>query len=107
MKKISRILFVLMAVSCFAISESNAQISAGIYVHTRPPRPHGVVVVRPPRPSRAHVWIAEEWTPSGGSYAYHAGYWAVPPHPGAVWHPGHWVYRPQFGGWIWIAGYWR
>src|ERR1700761_1485242 len=98
MKKISRILFLAMAVSCFAISQSNAQV--GIYVHVRPPRPHGVVVVRPARPSRAHVWVAEEWTPAGGTYAYHAGYWAVPPHPGAEWIAGHWRHDgPR--GYVW------
>ncbi len=103
MKKISKILFLAMAVSFFAVSQSNAQV--GIYVHVRPPRPHGVVVVRPARPSRAHVWVAEEWTPAGGSYAYHAGYWAVPPRPGAVWIAGHWHHERHRGD-IWIPGHW-
>jgi len=105
MKKISRILFLLMAVSLFTVSQSNAQIAAGVYVHVRPPRPHGVVVVRPPRPSRAHVWVSEEWTPAGGTYVYHRGYWAVPPRPRAIWVPGHWRHT-WHRGYIWIPGHW-
>jgi hypothetical protein len=105
MKKISKILFLLMAVSMFAVSESNAQVSAGIYVGVRPERPRGVVVARPPRPSRAHVWVAEEWTPANGSYAYHPGRWVVPPRPGAVWIAGSWHHR-HGRGYVWIPGHW-
>src|ERR1700744_2471928 len=105
MKKISKILFVLMAVSLFAVSESNAQVSAGIYVGVRPGRPHGVVVARPACPSRAHVWVAEEWTPVNGRYVYHAGYWAMPPRPHAVWIAGHWN-RMRHRGYYWVPGHW-
>lgn len=94
-----------MAVSLFAVADSKAQVSAGIYIGTRPARPRGVVVVRPPRPTPHHVWVDEEWTPNGGTYVYHAGYWAVPPHPGGVWVKGHWWHR--YGrGWKFIPGHW-
>jgi hypothetical protein len=105
MKKISRILMIVFALSAFAVSESRAQISAGIYVGVRPPRPHGVVVVRPPAPSPRHVWVAEEWTPASGTYAYHAGYWAIPPRPGEVWIAGHWRHE-HHRGYVWIPGHW-
>ena len=101
MKSLKKFLFAFIVVSVFAITESKAQIVVSI----RPPRPRGVVIVRPPRPSPAHVWVSEEWTPAGGTYAYHAGYWAVPPRPGAIWIAGHW--RNTRGGSIWIAGHWR
>jgi hypothetical protein len=102
MKKLSKILFLSLAVSLFVAASSQAQVS--VYVGVRPVRPRGVVVVRPPRPTPNHVWVAEEWTPGGGSYAYHAGYWAVPPRPGAVWIAGHWRHGRR--GYFWIGGHW-
>jgi hypothetical protein len=102
MKKLIRILFVFLAVSSFAIAKSQAQVS--VYVGVRPVRPAGIVVERPMRPSRRHVWIAEGWTPAGGSYTYRAGYWAVPPHPGAIWRPGHWLHGRR--GYFWRPGHW-
>jgi hypothetical protein len=29
------------------------------------------------------------------------------PGPGAVWIPGHWVWRPYWGRYVWIRGHWR
>jgi len=101
MKKIVRFLMLLAVASLFAVANSNAQI----VVRIRPNRPGPAVVVRPPAPSPRHVWVGEEWTPNGAAYAYHAGYWAVPPHPGQVWIAGHWADR--HGGSVWIAGRWR
>ncbi len=99
MKKISKILFVLMFIA-FGASNSFAQI----VVRVRPARP-AVVVARPPAPSRFHVWVDEDWVPQGGTYAWHGGYWAAPPHPGARYIPGHW--RDTRRGAIWIQGHWR
>ncbi len=31
----------------------------------------------------------------------------VAPGPRAVWVPGHWVYRPYWGRYVWVRGYWR
>jgi hypothetical protein len=36
---------------------------------------------------------------------YKPGFWAMPPHPHAIWITGHW--RHRHGGYIWIPGYWR
>src|ERR1700740_460110 len=101
MKKITRVLMLFFAVMLFAVADSRAQV----IVRVRPDRPREVVVRRPFRPSPRHVWVSEEWTPAGGAYAYHAGYWVVPPRPGVIWVPGHW--RHHHGGFIWVAGFWR
>lgn len=100
MKKITRILMCLFAFSMFAVTASYAQeVIVGARLYNHPPE------VRPMRPSHAHIWVAGEWVPSGGTYVWHPGYWALPPHPGGVWVRGHWRRRP--GGWVWIHGYWR
>jgi hypothetical protein len=100
MKKITRLLFLAGAVTLFAINTGKAQ---EIVLRARLHAP--VVAVRPPAPSPRHVWIGEEWTPSGGTYAYKGGYWAEPPRPHARWIPGHWRQTPR--GWVWRPGHWR
>ena len=101
MKTSIKILFLAGALT-FAVSASKAQ---DIVVRARMRPPVARVRVRPPAPSPRHVWIAEEWTPSGSTYAWKGGYWAEPPHPGAVWVAGHW--RHFRGGWVWRPGHWR
>jgi WXXGXW repeat (2 copies) len=101
MKKFTKILTLFSIVSLFAVTSSNAQI----VIRARLGRPRGVVTVRPLRPSPRHVWVAEEWTPNGGTYAYRAGYWAVPPRPNQVWVAGRWANRPR--GYVWVPGRWR
>jgi len=101
MKKYGKILMLASAISLFAVADSEAQI----VVRARLARPHAVVVARPVRPTPRHVWIAEEWVPSGGTYVYKEGYWAEPPRPRAVWVPGRW--RHHHHGYIWVGGYWR
>ncbi|HEY4324764.1 MAG TPA: hypothetical protein VGN20_12285 [Mucilaginibacter sp.] len=101
MKKIIRILTLILIVTAFAVTNSKAQI----VVRVRPEPPHTVAVSRPYRPSPHHIWVSEEWGPAHGAYAYHAGYWAVPPRPHAVWVAGHW--RHHHGGYVWVAGFWR
>ena len=100
MKKIIRVLMLASGISLFAAASSQAQI----VVVERPHRPVAYVAVRPERPSPRHVWVAEEWTPGGGAYVYHAGYWVVPPRPHAFWVAGRW--RHSHRGYIWIAGHW-
>ncbi len=100
MKKIIRVLMLFLAISAFAVSVSHAQ---EIVVGARIGRPHPIM--RPVRPSPNHVWVSEEWVPNGGAYAYHDGYWAVPPHPGAIWAAGHWRHRRH--GYVWVGGFWR
>src|ERR1700761_8630193 len=99
MKKITRILMLVLALSAFAVSKNYAQeVVVGARLYNHPPE------VRPMRPSRGHIWVAGEWTPSGGTYVWHAGYWALPPHPGGVWVKGYWSHRHR--GWTWIPGHW-
>jgi len=100
MKKITRLLFLAGAISLLAVTESKAQ---DIVVRARMHAP--VVAVRPERPSPRHVWIGEEWVPSGGTYVYRGGYWAAPPRPYLKWIPGHWLSTPR--GWVWRPGHWR
>jgi hypothetical protein len=101
MKKYGKILMLASAITLFAAASSNAQI----IVRARLGRPRTAVIVRPPRPTPHHVWVAEEWTPAGGTYVYKAGYWAEPPRPRAIWVEGKWRHRP--GGYVWIPGHWR
>jgi len=90
---------VFLALSAFAVSKNYAQeIVVRARLHGHGPE------LRGERPSRRHKWVSEEWTPSGGTYVYKAGYWAVPPRPDAYWMKGHW--RRRHGGYVWIPGHW-
>lgn len=100
MKKITRSLILAGALIAFGVTTSKAQ---EIVVRARMHAP--VVVARPPAPSPRHVWVAEEWVPSGGTYVYKGGYWAEPPRPHARWIPGHWKRTPA--GYVWRPGHWR
>ena len=102
MKRISKIFALLAVASLLSVESSKAQL----VVKFRPNRPGPAVVVRTgPPPSPRHVWVAEEWTPNGGRYAYRPAHWEVPARPGAVWIPGHWSDRR--GGTVWVPGHWR
>ena len=100
MKTLKRILFVSAAFMLFATADSNAQIVVRARLYHR-----GPVVVRPVAPSPRHVWVSDEWAPSGATYVERPGYWAVPPRPRAVWVAGHWANRPR--GYVWVPGHWR
>jgi len=100
MKKITKIL-IFSAIIGLGVSKANAQI----IVRVHPVRPVAVVTARPVAPGPHAVWVDEDWTPQGGTYAWHGGYWAVPPHPGAVFIRGHW--RETRRGSIWIPSHWR
>ena len=92
--KVALLSLIVMAVSFAA--------SAQVYVKIRPTVP---VIVRPAQPSRAHVWIGEEWEPRGSEYAYVGGHWDAPPHPGWIRVPGRW--RHEGRGEFWVPGRWR
>jgi len=99
MKKITKILMLFLALSAVAVSRSAAQeVVVGARLSNHPAE------VRTARPSHAHIWVGGEWAPSGGTYAWRAGYWALPPRPGGVWVAGHWRRRPH--GWAWVPGHW-
>ena len=102
MKKLSRIFFIAFAISAFGAVKSFGQIEVSI----RPVVPEAYVSVRrPPPPSADHVWVAEGWRWDGARYVYRPGYWALPPHPHAVWVPGHWKDTRRHGT-IWKEGHW-
>ncbi len=75
-----------------------------VEVREKPVRPNAVVV-RPPQPSPRHIWIEEDWRPSGRTYVYRGGYWAAPPRASAVWVPGHWQNTRR--GFKWVPGHWK
>jgi hypothetical protein len=87
----------ILSLSAFA---SDAQI----IVKIRPPRPRAVVV-RPVAPSRAHVWVEEDWVGEGDHYRWNGGHWEAPPRPHARWAKGFWKHGR--GGDVWIAGRWN
>src|SRR5471030_2908945 len=88
----------------FLLTLAVGAVNAQLYVNIRPSRPT-VVVHRPPAPSRAHVWVDEEWVPQGTGYAWHGGYWAAPPRRNAVYVKGHWSHTGR--GHVWVAARWR
>lgn len=98
MRNIRKSLLVLAIALFSGAFSSNAQIE----VTVRPPIPH---YVRVAAPSPRHVWIDEEWEPRGGTYVFVGGHWALPPHPGMIWGPGHWRDTPH--GHMWVSGHWR
>lgn len=77
-----------------------------MYVDVRVVRRPPVVprVVRTPRPSPMHIWVAGEYFWRGGRYMYAPGAWVIPPQRGMRYIPGQW--RPVRGGFVWVAGYW-
>jgi hypothetical protein len=86
-----------VAISLAVYSSSSAQV----FVKVRPVAP---VVVQTGRPSPNHVWVGEEWHEDHGGYKYAGGHWAVPPHPGERWIPGHWGHEGR--GEFWVSGHW-
>lgn len=76
--------------------------------------PPPVVRVRPPEPriefygDPPHpeaIWIPGHWAYKGGEWVWIPGRWSKRPRPHAQWVPGHW--EPRGGGWIWIEGHWE
>jgi len=72
------------------------------WVPGAPPAPYVEAQVVAPGP--AYVWIGGWWE-WHQRWVWRNGYWARPPHPGAVWVTGHWDRYPR--GWRWTRGYWR
>ena len=95
-KKLSKLLLSVIILSW--VSSATAQI----YIKVRPVVP---VIVPPPAPSPVHVWVDEEWVPSGGVYVYGGGHWESPPHAGYRWRKGYWR-RHNNDGEEWVRGRW-
>jgi len=70
-----------------------------------PPPPEVVIVTRPRRPSRIHVWIDGHYVVRLGSWVWIEGHWAEPEHRGAKWVPPH--TRRKGNRWGYRPGHWR
>ena len=86
------------ALATLGAAASHAQVSIGIEIGAPPPP--RVVVAPPPAPEPGYMWIEGYWYPVGKHYKWHAGYWTLPPYPGA-----HWV-APRHDGQRYFEGYW-
>ena len=96
MKKSSKFLILLLAVSLFVIADSKAQI----YVSKIPVTPK---YVKPKQPSKFHSWVTDEWWPVKNKYVYEKGHWSVRPSQ-AVWKDGYW--RKEAKGYVRVRGGW-
>jgi hypothetical protein len=79
-----RILVAGLALSCLWAAGCASSLVAPV----TPPPPQAETI--PNAPSDDHVWIPGHWIPQVGGYLWKAGYWALPPHPGAKWVPDKW-----------------
>jgi len=94
--------FSKLVILAVLVVASSVSASAQVYVNVRPTYTH---VVRPAPPSRAHIWVEEDWAYRGGRYEPVGGHWVMPPRPGSVWVPGRWVHARR--GYQWMPGRWR
>lgn len=78
--------------------------SAQVVVRVKPVA-RKVVVVKPARPSAAHVWIDGQWkwNRKKKEYVWIKGHW-VKRKAGKKWVPGHW--QKVRRGYKWIPGHW-
>lgn len=81
------------------------QAYSQVIVKVRPNRP-ALVVKKPARAKRGHVWRDGHWVYNNkqGKYVWRKGTW-VKSRPGKVWVKGHWKTVPS--GQKWIPGHWR
>ena len=73
-------------------------------VVTERPADSNIVVVRPPQPNPAYVWVDGEWYSRGGRYYRSEGRWVIA-RRGHAWAPGNW--QKGRHGWYWAGGHWR
>jgi hypothetical protein len=102
MKKLSfRIVpLAVAAVAMLLIGTGSARAQV-VAVRIGPPAPPVVVEHPWGRPYPGAVWIRphHEWI--NGAWVWVHGYYAYPPHPGAVWIEGRWRHG------YWRPGHWR
>ena len=91
---------------CIVVSGKSREVEvAEIEIGCPPPPPPPMVIVsRPPRPSRFHVWIEGHHVVRSGIWVWVHGHWARPVRRGAVWAHGH--TRRSGDVWIWSPGHW-
>jgi hypothetical protein len=93
-------LTLLLALS---LAPAAAIAQVGVVVRVAPPAP--VVEHYGPPPHPGWVWQPGYQAWDGNRYAWHAGVWVAPPHPGARWVAHRWVHHN--GGWVMQEGHWR
>ena len=91
---------------CIVTFEEAATVEVEqIEIESPPPlAPSEVIVTRPARPSKHHIWIGGHHIVTSGTWVWVHGHWARPPHGGAAWMPCH--TRRKSEVWIWTPGYW-
>jgi len=91
----------LLLLTLFAFSSLlSAQVSFGIQIGAPPPP---VYMLQPAAPGPGFLWVDGYWYPVGHHYRWHAGYWTMPPYPGAYWAPARYDGSRYFGGY-WMGG---
>lgn len=100
--KLLALLF-LAGSSMFAAPRVFVGIGVGVgpaYGYYAPPPPPAYTYVAP-APEPGYSWVSGYYYPVGPRYVWHAGYWARPPYPYAVW------VGPRYYGGRYYRGYWR
>ena len=97
MKRGSKFLILLLAVSLFVIADCKAQI----FVSKIPVAPK---YKQPKLPSKNHVWVSDDWLPGKKKYFYVQGHWRIRPTDNAVWKSGFW--RKDAKGYVRVNGSW-
>ncbi len=102
MKKLLR-LFVL-TLTYFIICNFQFDAQAQVIVRVKPVRKK-VVVVKPVKKRRNHVWVTGhwKWNKRTNAYVWTDGYW-VRKRKNFAYIPGHW--KHVRGGYKWIPGHW-
>lgn len=98
---------VVLGSGCIVVSDSAGpvvveEIEIGC---APPPQPATVIVTRPPRPSKSHVWIEGHHVVRSGTWIWIHGHWEKPARRHAVWARGH--ARRRGHVWIWTPGHWH
>lgn len=90
---------------CVVVSGDPPAVYEEIEVDVAPPPAPRVVITRPPRPSRIHVWIDGYYVVRLGKWVWIEGHWEKPDHRGARWVPPH--TRRKGDRWGHKPGHWR
>ena len=76
---------------------------AQIIVKVKPARPK-IVIAKPAKTKKGHVWIAGHWTVKNKKYIWAKGHWRKVKRNHS-WIAGHW--KKVRGGWVWMPGHWK
>jgi hypothetical protein len=90
----------LLALLVLCAGTALAQVSIGVGIRIGPPPPPRVVRVVPATPGPGYMWVDGYWYAAGNRWRWHAGYWTLPPYPGARWVPA------RHDGAMFYAGFW-